>query len=56
MKDRRCSVATLYGSTDALPALTPTWEKCCLDLTRADYQFQEQPTPLAAVYALGERL
>jgi hypothetical protein len=49
------SVATLYGSPDALPTLTPTWEKCRLDLTGQGYHFQEQPTQLAAVYALDER-
>jgi hypothetical protein len=49
------SVATLYGSPDALPTLTPTWDKCCLDLTGKGYHFQDQPTPLAAVYALDDR-
>jgi hypothetical protein len=49
------SVTTLYGSPDALPLLTPTWEKCRLDLTGKGYHFQEQPTPLAAVYALDDR-
>lgn len=43
------SVAMLYGSPDALPRLTPTWDKRALDLSR-NRCFQERPLPLAAVY------
>ena len=49
------SVNFLYGSSDALPRLTPTWDKRYLDLTADGYQFQRQPLPLAAIYILGER-
>ena len=49
------SVALLYGSADALPRVTPTWDKRALDLTRNGYRFQQQPLPLAAIYVLGER-
>lgn len=49
------SVYALHGSSDALPRLTPTWDKRYLDLTQPGYQFQAQPLPLAAVYVLGER-
>jgi hypothetical protein len=49
------SVATLFGSPDALPQQTPTWEKCYLDLTRNGYRFQPSPLPLRAVYVLSER-
>jgi hypothetical protein len=49
------SVALLYGSSDALPRLTPTWDKRALDLTRNGDRFQHQPLPLAAIYVLGER-
>lgn len=49
------SVHALYGSADALPRLTPTWDKRYLDLTQPGYQFQPQPLPLAAIYMLGER-
>ncbi len=49
------SVTALYGSGEALPRITPTWEKRHLDLTQDGYQFQHQPLPLAAVYLLGER-
>jgi hypothetical protein len=49
------SVALLYGAADALPRLTPTWDKRALDLTRNGCRFQEQPLPLAAIYVLAER-
>lgn len=49
------SVECLFGSAEALPRFTPTWEKRCLDLTRDEYRFESQPLPLAAIYALGER-
>ncbi|MBA3710871.1 MAG: serine/threonine protein kinase [Pyrinomonadaceae bacterium] len=49
------SVDLLYGSAEALPRLTPTWDKRYLDLTLKGYCFQQQPLPLSAVYILGER-
>lgn len=49
------SVAALYGSAEALPRLTPTWDKRFLDATRDGCRFQERPLPLAAVYVLGDR-
>lgn len=49
------SVEALYGATATLPKLTPTWDKCYLDLTQENYQFQQQPLPLSAIYLLGER-
>jgi hypothetical protein len=48
------SVLGLYGAEDALPRLTPTWEKCYLDLI-PPRRFQDRPLPLAAVYLLDER-
>jgi hypothetical protein len=48
------SVEALYGATATLPRLTPTWEKCYLDLTEK-YAFQKHPLPLAAIYLLAER-
>jgi hypothetical protein len=45
----------LYGSPDALPRITPTWDKRYLDLTKDGYRFQPQPLLLAAMYVLGER-
>jgi hypothetical protein len=49
------SVALLYGSADALPRLTPTWEKRALDLTARPAGFQQQALPIAAIYVIDER-
>jgi hypothetical protein len=49
------SVKALYGSETELPKLTPTWDKCYLDLTQARYGFRKEPTPLGAIYLLDER-
>ena len=49
------SVEALYGTDATLPRLTPTWDKCYLDLTRDNYKFQACPLPLAAIYILAER-
>lgn len=47
------SVEALFASADALPRLTPTWEKRYLELNGNGYRFQEEPLPLAAAYILG---
>jgi hypothetical protein len=47
------SVAMLYGTPDALPPLTPTWDKRALALTEPG-TFHQQPLPLRAVYLLAE--
>ena len=49
------SVEALYGTAATLPKLTPTWDKCYLDLTQDKYKFQHEPLPLAAIYVLAER-
>lgn len=49
------SVRALYGAPDALPLLTPNWDKRYLDLTQPGYHFHAEALPLAAVYVLGER-
>lgn len=49
------SVAALYGAADALPRLTPSWDKRRLDLTRDGCRFQRDPLPLAAIYLLAGR-
>jgi hypothetical protein len=55
------SVSALYGSSDALPRLTPArginawWDKRYLDLRQSGYRFQHQPLPLAVIYVLQER-
>jgi hypothetical protein len=49
------SVEALYGKADALPLLTPNWEKRYLDLTDNGKKFQDEALPLEAIYVLGER-
>ena len=49
------SVKALYGQEAELPKLTPTWDKCYLDLTQKQYDFKKEPLPLAAIYLLDER-
>ena len=48
------SVAMLYGTPDALPRLTPTWDKRALLLSQHG-AFQQQSLPLRAVYVLGQQ-
>ncbi|MBD2182649.1 serine/threonine protein kinase [Planktothrix sp. FACHB-1355] len=50
------SVEILYGMPDALPCLTPNWDKRYLDLTQAGYEFRHQSLPLGAIYMLGDRI
>lgn len=49
------SVEALYGEQNALPCLTPNWDKRYLDLTQPGYQFQSSPLALGAIYILGDR-
>lgn len=49
------SVEALYGAAASLPKLTPTWDKCYLDLTQDKYRFHTCPVPLAAIYLLAGR-
>jgi hypothetical protein len=49
------SVRTLFGSEDALPRITPTWDKLYLALDQNGRRFQSSPLPLGAIYILGER-
>ena len=46
------SVAAMFGSADALPRITPGWEKRFLDLNDPVYRFQPEPLPLGALYLL----
>lgn len=50
------SVKALYGKADALPCLTPNWDKRYLDLTQDGYEFQQQALPLGAIYILSDRI
>ena len=49
------SVRTLFGSENALPRITPTWDKRYLALDQDGRRFQSSPLPLGAIYILGER-
>ncbi len=49
------SVELLYGKPDALPLLTPTWDKHCLHLIDRGHKFSTEPLPLDAIYLLGDR-
>jgi hypothetical protein len=47
------SVALLFGSPDALPRLTPTWEKRALGGTSSRLRFQAEALPIGAIYVLS---
>lgn len=49
------SAEALYGSPDALPLLTPNWDKRYLDLGEGSDTFPADPLPLRAVYLLERR-
>ena len=49
------SVDALFGSVDALPLITPNWDKRFLDLNGPAYRFQHEPLPLAGIYILDVR-
>ncbi|MGE3949105.1 MAG: hypothetical protein AB7H86_20710 [Blastocatellales bacterium] len=49
------SVEMLYGKPDALPLMTPNWDKRYLDLTQKNFSFQAEPLPLGAIYFLQPR-
>jgi len=49
------AVRGLLGTADALPRLTPTWDKCFLPLDGEKAAFEEQPLPAAVIYLLAGR-
>lgn len=49
------SVRALFGSEEALPPITPTWDKRYLSLDQNGCQFQSTPLPVGAIYILDER-
>jgi hypothetical protein len=49
------SVRTLFGSEDALPRITPSWDKRYLPLDQDGRRFESHPLPLGAIYILDER-
>jgi hypothetical protein len=50
------AVQDLLGSPDALPRLTPTWEKRFLPLDDSRAKFQSEKCPLGAIYLLASRV
>ena len=49
------SVCALFGSEEALPRITPNWDKRYMTLGDNGFGFASKPLPLGAVYILGER-
>jgi hypothetical protein len=48
------SVKLLYGSPEALPQITPDWEKRCLELgEHGETRFEVRALPIGAIYVLG---
>ena len=50
------AVQDLLGTQDALPRLTPTWEKCFLELNGGNTKFESLRRPLGSVYILAPRV
>jgi len=50
------SVKRLLGSSDALPLLTPNWQKRFLPLDGRLAKFESEPRPLGAIYLLAPRV
>jgi len=49
------SVGALFGSDEALPRITPGWDKRYLALGDNGFGFASRPLPRGAVYLLGAR-
>src|SRR5215469_16971576 len=49
------SVGALFGSDEALPRITPTWDKRYMPLGDNGFGFASKPLPLGAIYILGTR-
>ena len=49
------SVERLFGSAEALPLLTPTWDKRYLDVHERGL-FEDRPLPLSALFVLDDRV
>lgn len=50
------SVSALFGSPEALPRITASWDKRHLDLTSDNYRFETHHRPVGAIYVLGGRI
>ena len=49
------SVRALFGTEEALPRITPTWDKRYMALGDNGFGFATKPLPLRAIYLLGAR-
>ena len=49
------SVRALFGSEEALPRITPTWDKRFLSLDQGRFRFESRVLPLGGIYVLGPR-
>ncbi len=49
------SVRALFGSEEALPRITPTWDKRYMPLGQDGHSFASGPLPLGAIYILDRR-
>lgn len=49
------SVCSLFGAKDALPRITPTWNKRYMTLGQDGHHFASKPLPLGAIYILDSR-
>jgi hypothetical protein len=49
------SVEDLFGSREALPVVSPNWDKRSLDLERMGCRFQQIALPLSVIYVLQQR-
>jgi hypothetical protein len=49
------SVASIYGSAEALPRFSRAYDKRCLSLERQGLRFEARTLPLKAIYILEER-
>lgn len=49
------SVRFLFGSEEALPRVSPPWDKRRLEANKHGCRFQDEPAPLRAIYLFGNR-
>lgn len=49
------SVTHLFGNEDALPRISPSWNKRGFNVNEGEAHFQRTPVPLKALYFLGPR-
>src|SRR5438552_16330609 len=49
------SAVTLFKSEDAMPRITPTWNKRYMPLGQRGHRFASRPLPLGAIYILDSR-